>query len=64
VTEVDYDAVRDMRLAWLSDDYGDGEFEASQIWICADDEGRPKHLYERLGFRPAWTMFEFMRRDR
>jgi len=133
VTEVDYDAVRDMRLAWLSDDYGDGEFEAfldgarelaqahrprvlaaieggiaagfsqierlgddaevalvyvrpahrgrglgtqltiaairacagaSQIWICADDEGRPKHLYERLGFRPAWTMLEFLRRDR
>jgi GNAT superfamily N-acetyltransferase len=31
------------------------------LFICADDEDRPKQLYERLGFRPAWTMTEFLR---
>lgn len=31
------------------------------LFICADDDGRPKQLYERLGFRPAWTMTEFLR---
>ena len=34
---------------------------ARDLWICADDEGRPKHLYARLGFRPAWTTMEFER---
>jgi ribosomal protein S18 acetylase RimI-like enzyme len=29
------------------------------LWIVADDEDRPKELYARLGFRPAWTAFEF-----
>jgi ribosomal protein S18 acetylase RimI-like enzyme len=29
------------------------------LWILADDEDRPKDLYARLGFRPAWTAFEF-----
>jgi len=23
-------------------------------WIVADDEGRPKGLYQRLGFKPVW----------
>ena len=32
------------------------------LWIIADDEGRPKELYARLGFRPAWRMIEFLRR--
>ena len=31
------------------------------LWICADDEDRPKQLYERLGFRPALTTLEFTR---
>jgi GNAT superfamily N-acetyltransferase len=31
------------------------------LWIAADDEDRPKHLYARLGFRPAWTAMEFLR---
>jgi GNAT superfamily N-acetyltransferase len=31
------------------------------LWICADDEDRPKHLYARLGFRPLWTTLEFQR---
>jgi GNAT superfamily N-acetyltransferase len=31
------------------------------LWICADDEDRPKNLYSRLGFRPAWTLTEFTR---
>ena len=31
------------------------------LWIVADDEGRPKELYGRLGFRPAWTAIEFLR---
>lgn len=25
------------------------------LWICADDEDRPKHLYARLGFEPVVT---------
>ena len=31
------------------------------LWIVADDEGRPKELYARLGFRPAWTAIEMTR---
>lgn len=31
------------------------------LWIIADDEDRPKQLYARLGFRPAWTAMEFLR---
>ncbi len=34
------------------------------LWIVADDEGRPKELYARLGFRPAWQMIEFLRTPR
>ncbi len=34
---------------------------ADELWICADDEDRAKHLYARLGFRPAWTTMEFLR---
>lgn len=35
--------------------------DADEVWIVADDEGRPKQLYKRLGFRPAWTATEFVR---
>lgn len=35
--------------------------QAAHLWICADDEGRPKHLYTRLGFRPITTTMEFLR---
>ena len=35
--------------------------DAEDLWIVADDEGRPKKLYHRLGFRPAWTSVEFLR---
>lgn len=35
--------------------------EVDNLWITADDEDRPKQLYERLGFRPAWTWVEFLR---
>jgi GNAT superfamily N-acetyltransferase len=35
--------------------------EVDDLWIAADDEGRPKELYARLGFRPAWTSMEFLR---
>jgi GNAT superfamily N-acetyltransferase len=31
---------------------------ADDLWIAADDEGRPKELYARLGFRPVWTAME------
>jgi GNAT superfamily N-acetyltransferase len=31
------------------------------LWIVADDEGPPKELYSRLGFRPAWVTMEFLR---
>jgi GNAT superfamily N-acetyltransferase len=34
--------------------------EVGDLWIAADDEDRPKELYGRLGFRPAWTMMEFL----
>jgi GNAT superfamily N-acetyltransferase len=34
---------------------------ADSIWIVADDTGRPKELYKRLGFRPAWTAVELLR---
>jgi GNAT superfamily N-acetyltransferase len=35
--------------------------DVDDLWIVADDEGRPKELYARLGFRPAWTSYEFTR---
>jgi GNAT superfamily N-acetyltransferase len=35
--------------------------EPEELWIVGDDEGRPKHLYERLGFVPAWTLVELLR---
>jgi len=35
--------------------------DVEDLWICADDEGRPKELYARLGFRPAWAAMEFLR---
>jgi len=38
--------------------------DAADLWIVADDEGRPKELYHRLGFRPAWTSVEFLRLPR
>jgi GNAT superfamily N-acetyltransferase len=33
-------------------------------WIVADDDGRPKRLYARLGFTPAWVQHGFVRRPR
>ena len=35
---------------------------ARRTFIGADDEGRPKGLYARLGFRPAWVQHTFTRR--
>jgi len=34
---------------------------ARDLWIVADDEGRAKELYERLGFVPQWTAIEATR---
>jgi ribosomal protein S18 acetylase RimI-like enzyme len=34
--------------------------DAADLWIVADDEDRPKQLYERLGFQPVWTTMEFL----
>ncbi|MHB8532253.1 MAG: GNAT family N-acetyltransferase [Solirubrobacteraceae bacterium] len=34
--------------------------EVEDLWIRADDEGRPKELYRRLGFRPLWATMEFL----
>ncbi len=31
------------------------------LWIAADDENRPKELYDRLGFRPVLTTLELTR---
>jgi ribosomal protein S18 acetylase RimI-like enzyme len=30
-------------------------------WIVADEDGRPKRLYERLGFRAVWRLHTFTR---
>jgi ribosomal protein S18 acetylase RimI-like enzyme len=30
-------------------------------WIVADEDGRPKRLYERLGFRTVWRLHTFTR---
>jgi GNAT superfamily N-acetyltransferase len=35
--------------------------DAEDLWIVADDEGRPKQLYARLGFRPEWRAVEALR---
>jgi ribosomal protein S18 acetylase RimI-like enzyme len=35
---------------------------ATETFIVADDEGDPKRLYRRLGFRPVWIQHEFTRR--
>jgi len=35
--------------------------DVKDLWIAADDEDRPKDLYARLGFRPAWTTMEYTR---
>ena len=34
---------------------------ARDLWIVADDEGRAKELYARLGFRPVWTAVQTLR---
>jgi ribosomal protein S18 acetylase RimI-like enzyme len=39
----------------------DAAGDADDLWIVADDEGRPKSLYERLGFRSVWTMVQLLR---
>lgn len=31
------------------------------LWITADDEDRPKHLYARLGFQPVTLEMQFLR---
>jgi hypothetical protein len=38
-----------------------GAGDVEDLWIVADDEGRPKQLYGRLGFRPAWTAIQALR---
>jgi ribosomal protein S18 acetylase RimI-like enzyme len=35
--------------------------DVRDLWIAADDEDRPKELYARLGFRPAWIAMEATR---
>jgi GNAT superfamily N-acetyltransferase len=35
--------------------------DARDVWITANDHGRAKHLYGRLGFRPVWTTMQFTR---
>jgi GNAT superfamily N-acetyltransferase len=34
--------------------------DVGDLWIGADDHDRPKKLYARLGFRPAWTTMQFL----
>jgi ribosomal protein S18 acetylase RimI-like enzyme len=35
--------------------------DVRDLWITADDEDRPKHLYARLGFTGVWTQMKFLR---
>jgi GNAT superfamily N-acetyltransferase len=35
--------------------------DVAHLWICADDEDRPQHLYARLGFRPVVKTTELWR---
>jgi GNAT superfamily N-acetyltransferase len=36
--------------------------ERDVAWIVADDEGRARSLYERLGFTTVWRPYSFLRR--
>jgi GNAT superfamily N-acetyltransferase len=42
----------------------DAAGDVDDLWIVADDEGRPKELYTRLGFRPEWRAVEALRLPR
>jgi hypothetical protein len=35
--------------------------DARDVWISADDDDRPKELYQRLGFRPVTRAIQFLR---
>jgi ribosomal protein S18 acetylase RimI-like enzyme len=35
--------------------------DVDDLWIVADDEDRPKHLYARLGFSAAWRLVDLLR---
>jgi GNAT superfamily N-acetyltransferase len=35
--------------------------DADDIWILADADARPRHLYARLGFTPVWDLTKFQR---
>jgi GNAT superfamily N-acetyltransferase len=35
--------------------------EVGELWILADADDRAKDLYARLGFRPVWTVLDFLR---
>ena len=35
--------------------------DARDLWIVADADGNARHIYERLGFREAWTVLDFLR---
>jgi ribosomal protein S18 acetylase RimI-like enzyme len=39
----------------------DAAGDVDDLWIVADDEGRPKHLYAGLGFRPSWRSVHMLR---
>jgi GNAT superfamily N-acetyltransferase len=34
---------------------------AGDLWIVADADGRARQIYERLGFREAWSVLDFLR---
>jgi ribosomal protein S18 acetylase RimI-like enzyme/ketosteroid isomerase-like protein len=35
--------------------------DATDLWIVADADGPARRIYERLGFREAWTVLDFLR---
>jgi len=35
--------------------------DARDLWIVAEADGRARQIYERLGFREAWTVLDFLR---
>jgi ribosomal protein S18 acetylase RimI-like enzyme len=39
----------------------DAASDARDLWIVADADGNARKIYERLGFREAWTVLDFLR---
>ena len=54
-------AGRTMVSLWLEHDLAEGDRIAAALYGWADDEGRARALYERLGFETVWTPHSLVR---